>query len=182
MTRCRPSSLTIPSPSEQQFLRWEDIEFLPNYDSRGLPVRITLRWIKGRRDIYDRRASKFKGVTFLITSCTEAANLPADPPWLLLVLGFERGLFAADTIEELLESPATLPMVPEVARGPVFLAGLANNQLSYEISRYSAPVSPLPCNKHAVRQVLGRMPVPTAGDESSSAISGELQACQKPKY
>jgi hypothetical protein len=127
MTRCRPSSLTILSPSEQQYLRWEDIEFLPNYDSRGLPVRITLRWIKGRRDIYDRRASKFKGVTFLITSCTEAANLPADLPWLLLVLGFERGLFAADTIEELLESPfATLPMVPEVARGPVFLAGLAN--------------------------------------------------------
>lgn len=149
MTGARPSSLAVTDTKdnsgkdipvdEQQCLRWRDIEFLPNHDSRGLAVRVKLKWIKGQRDLHNKKATRWRGITFFITSCSEASNLPADVPWLLLVLGFERGLFSEDSVDKLLQSPlATLPMKPDVAQRPVFLA--ANGTASSLI-----PDKPLLC-------------------------------------
>lgn len=128
-TRARPGSLAVIDSKDirvdqQQCLRWQDIEFIPNLDGGGLAVRVRINWIKGRRDPYDERVSQRRGITYLIKSCRQASNLPADCPWLLLVLGFERGLFAAATIDELLESALSkLTLKPEIAQPPVFVTG-----------------------------------------------------------
>lgn len=60
---------------------------------RKLVVRIHFRWLKGKRDGHKSTAHKFKPLSFLIESQSQACNLIADLPFLLLSMGLKAGLF-----------------------------------------------------------------------------------------
>jgi hypothetical protein len=63
---------------------------------RKLVVRIHFRWLKGKRDGHKSAAHKFKPLSFLIESPSQACNLIADLPFLLLSTGLKAGYSAKD--------------------------------------------------------------------------------------
>jgi hypothetical protein len=105
-----------------QTLRWRDIEFINDYEA--LAVRITLHFVKGRRDPHKLGAqtTMYRPAQFLIKSCTRAQNLHADLPWLLFVLANERRLFGRKPWKDVLESSGSrLVHDPVVTNRPVFV-------------------------------------------------------------
>lgn len=135
VTGIRPSSMASPKEYKRKedrvgmHLRWSDITFFPNLNGHGLTVDVHVRWIKGRRDPHADQAKKYKTAHFLIGSCERTENLLCDLPWLLLVLGFERGLFTeSPSLDDLLASPLhKLSQDSIVSQQPIFLAHKTQN-------------------------------------------------------
>ena len=125
----RPSSLCAIAYGKEntanalvQTLRWKDIEFINDFDA--LAVRITLRFVKGRRDPHKvgAQAKLYRPAQFLIKSCTKAQNLHADLPWLLFALAYERQLFGRTPWKDVFESSCSrLLHDPGVTNRPVFV-------------------------------------------------------------
>jgi hypothetical protein len=157
MTGIRPGSIGVSRGCPlSQCLHWEDIEFLPSFSGpRKLTVRIHSRWLNGKTDGHKSAAHKFKPLSFLIESPSQACNLIADLPSLLLCTGLERGLFGKDkTVRDLLADPSfRLQHDPIFTKPPVFLraAGPNNQELHSSNPIYSSDLNaPL---KAACREV-----------------------------
>ena len=102
ITGAHPSSLALVNDKHpiyaKRFLCWEDVEFMPNLDGTGLAIRLTLQHMKGFADPHKANQARFRPRRHLVKSCRFSWRLPADLPWPLLSLAYERGVFVIKSV------------------------------------------------------------------------------------